>query len=29
VMMMLESSAEWTAAIEARNKRLARWKEAS
>ena len=29
VMMMLESSAEWTAAIEARNERLARWKEAS
>jgi hypothetical protein len=29
VMMMLESSAEWTTAIEARNERLARWKEAS
>jgi 3-hydroxymyristoyl/3-hydroxydecanoyl-(acyl carrier protein) dehydratase len=29
VMMMLESSAEWAAAIEARNNRLARWKEAS
>jgi len=29
VMMMLESSDEWTAAIEARNERLARWKEAS
>ena len=29
VMMMLESSAEWAAAIEARNDRLARWKEAS
>lgn len=29
VMMMLESSAEWAGAIEARNDRLARWKEAS
>ena len=29
VMMMLESSAEWAAAIEARNDRVARWKEAS
>ena len=29
VMMMIESSAEWTPAIEARNDRLARWKEAS
>ena len=29
VMMMLESSAEWAAAIDARNERLARWKEAS
>ena len=29
VMMMLESSAEWAPAIEARNDRLARWKEAS
>jgi len=29
VMMMLESSAEWDAAIDARNERLARWKEAS
>jgi 3-hydroxyacyl-[acyl-carrier-protein] dehydratase len=29
VMMMLESSAEWAAAIDARNDRLARWKEAS
>jgi 3-hydroxymyristoyl/3-hydroxydecanoyl-(acyl carrier protein) dehydratase len=29
VMMMLESSAEWEVAIEARNDRLARWKEAS
>ncbi|HET6972874.1 MAG TPA: hypothetical protein VFH96_02555 [Pyrinomonadaceae bacterium] len=29
VMMMLESSAEWATAIEARNDRLARWKEAS
>jgi uncharacterized protein (DUF2141 family) len=29
VMVMLESSAEWEAAIEARNDRLARWKEAS
>ena len=29
VMMMLESSAEWAVAIEARNNRLARWKEAS
>ena len=29
VMMMLESSAEWASAIEARNDRLARWKEAS
>jgi hypothetical protein len=29
VMVMLESSAEWAAAIEARNDRLARWKEAS
>lgn len=29
VMMMLESSAEWAVAIEARNDRLARWKEAS
>ena len=29
VMMMLEASAEWAAAIEARNNRLARWKEAS
>jgi 3-hydroxyacyl-[acyl-carrier-protein] dehydratase len=29
VMMMLESSAEWAAAIEARNDRLARWKGAS
>jgi acyl-CoA thioesterase FadM len=29
VMMMLESSAEWASAIEARNERLARWKGAS
>lgn len=29
VMMMIESSTEWAAAIEARNDRLARWKEAS
>lgn len=29
VMMMLESSAEWAHAIEARNERVARWKEAS
>jgi 3-hydroxymyristoyl/3-hydroxydecanoyl-(acyl carrier protein) dehydratase len=29
VMMMLESSAEWASAIEARHDRLARWKEAS
>ncbi len=29
VMMMLESSVEWATAIEARNDRLARWKEAS
>jgi len=29
VMMMLESSAEWETAIDARNDRLARWKEAS
>ncbi|HSE16248.1 MAG TPA: hypothetical protein VLB46_04300 [Pyrinomonadaceae bacterium] len=29
VMMMLESSGEWAAALEARNDRLARWKEAS
>jgi len=29
VMMMLESSAEWAPAIEARNQRLARWQEAS
>jgi 3-hydroxymyristoyl/3-hydroxydecanoyl-(acyl carrier protein) dehydratase len=29
VMMMLESSAEWASAIEARNDRVARWKEAS
>lgn len=29
VMMMLESSTEWAAAIEARNNRLARWQEAS
>ena len=29
VMMMLESSAEWASAIEARNHRVARWKEAS
>jgi len=29
VMMMLESSAEWATAIDARNDRLARWKEAS
>ena len=29
VMMMIESSAEWAQAIEARNDRLARWKEAS
>ena len=29
VMMMLESSAEWASAIEARNDRLTRWKEAS
>ena len=29
VMMMLESSTEWADAIEARNARLARWKEAS
>jgi 3-hydroxymyristoyl/3-hydroxydecanoyl-(acyl carrier protein) dehydratase len=29
VMVILESSAEWVAAIEARNHRLARWKEAS
>lgn len=29
VLMMLESSAEWAAAIEARNGRVARWKEVS
>jgi 3-hydroxymyristoyl/3-hydroxydecanoyl-(acyl carrier protein) dehydratase len=29
VMMMIESSTEWAPAIEARNDRLARWKEAS
>lgn len=29
VLMMLESSTEWASAIEARNHRLARWKEAS
>jgi len=29
VMMMLESSAEWAPAIEARNDRLARWRKAS
>jgi 3-hydroxymyristoyl/3-hydroxydecanoyl-(acyl carrier protein) dehydratase len=29
VMMMLESSAEWAPAIEARNNRLARWMKAS
>ena len=29
VMMMIESSGEWAGAIEARNERLARWKEAS
>ena len=29
VMMMLEASAEWEAALEARNQRLARWKGAS
>ena len=29
VMMMLESSDDWATAIEARNDRLARWKEAS
>lgn len=29
VMMMLESSSEWAAAIEARNDRLSRWQEAS
>jgi 3-hydroxymyristoyl/3-hydroxydecanoyl-(acyl carrier protein) dehydratase len=29
VMMMVESSGEWAEAIEARNERLARWKEAS
>ena len=29
VMMMLESSTEWAAAIEARNDRLSRWQEAS
>ena len=29
VMMMVESSAEWAAAIAARNDRVARWKEAS
>ena len=29
VMMMIESAAEWAPAIEARNNRLARWKEAS
>ena len=29
VMMLLESSTEWAPAIEARNDRLARWKEAS
>ncbi|HEU0251855.1 MAG TPA: hypothetical protein VFR12_02405, partial [Pyrinomonadaceae bacterium] len=29
VMMMLESSEEWATAIEARDNRLARWKEAS
>ena len=28
VMMMIESSGEWAGAIEARNERLARWKEA-
>lgn len=28
VMMMIESSAEWADAIEARSERLARWKEA-
>jgi len=29
VMMMIESSTDWAPAIEARNNRLARWKEAS
>ena len=29
VMMMLESSAEWAPAIEARNDRLARWRKVS
>ena len=29
VMMLLESTPEWTQAIEARNNRLARWREAS
>ena len=29
VMMMIESSGEWADAIQARNDRLARWKEAS
>jgi|SRR5215203_5701174 len=29
VMMLLESAAEWAPAIEARNDRLARWREAS
>lgn len=29
VMMMIETSAEWAQAIEARNNRLARWKDAS
>ena len=29
VMMLLESAPDWSTAIEARNKRLARWREAS
>ena len=29
VMMMIETSAEWAQAIEARNNRLARWQDAS
>ena len=29
VMMMIEASAEWAHAIQARNQRLARWREAS
>jgi hypothetical protein len=29
VIMMVEATAEWAQAIEARNRRLTRWKEAS